>query len=183
LLNTIVSILDFSKLGSENIEPELSDFELVSFIRNYLPSMRVLADKKKLYLHAEFEMESLKVRFDKRVLSLILNNMIGNAIKFTKKGGVKVGLKLSERKGNQYMNFTIQDTGVGISKDFLPKIFSPFLQESGGFSREFGGTGLGLSIVKRYIELFGGHIKVNSTKDVGTTFNIYLPIKPIGIAQ
>jgi len=71
------------------------------------------------------------------------------------------------------------DTGVGISEDFLPKIFSPFLQESEGFSREYGGTGLGLSIVKRYIELFGGSIKVESEKGSGSRFCLLIPVQPV----
>ncbi len=179
LLNTIVSILDFSKLGSEKIEPELSNFDLVEFLKNYLPSMRVLADKKKLYLHSEYNLEHIEMRFDKRVLTLVLNNLIGNAVKFTKKGGVTITSSLVKVKGRAFVQIDISDTGIGISNDFMPKIFSPFIQESEGFNREYGGTGLGLSIVKRYIELFGGFIKVTSKKDEGSKFSIFLPLKPM----
>lgn len=178
LLNTIVSILDFSKLGSEKIEPELSNFDLVEFLKQYLPSMRVLADKKQLYLHSEYQQDQIEMRFDKRVLTLILNNLIGNAVKFTKKGGVTVTCSRLKVKQRNFVQIDITDTGIGISDDFMPKIFSPFIQESAGFNREYGGTGLGLSIVKRYIELFGGFIKVSSKKEQGSTFSIFLPLKP-----
>ena len=179
LLNTIVSILDFSKLGSEKVEPELEDFNLISFLKSYLPSMRVLADKKKLYLHCDYQSEEVNIRFDQRILSMVLNNLIGNAIKFTKKGGVTVKVENVKCKKRDFIQIDVVDTGVGISEDFLPKIFSPFLQESEGFSREYGGTGLGLSIVKRYIELFGGSIKVESEKGSGSRFCLLIPVQPV----
>ncbi len=175
LLATIVSILDFSKLSKENVELKLLDFDLVQRLSNYLPTMRVLADKKGLYLLFDCEYDEIPFRFDDNVLVLILNNLIGNAIKFTKEGGVEVKVERREIRDKDYILIEVRDSGIGISKEFLPHLFSPFRQESDGMNRTYGGTGLGLSIVKKYVELFGGFIKVESAKERGTSFKVFLP--------
>ena len=105
-----------------------------------------------------------------------MNNLVGNAVKFTNEGSVTVRTALKEGDKGK-IRIQVIDTGIGISEDNLEKIFSPFEQESQGHNRNYEGTGLGLSIVKKYAELFGGTINVSSTKGKGSTFEIIMPLK------
>jgi len=175
LLSTITSLLDFSKLNNSQVDFKLREFDLVQVVQDYLPSMHVLADRKGLYLRFKTEIKHLDYRFDENVLILILNNLIGNAIKFTKEGGVEVRLTTKDVQGKEFIQLSIHDTGIGIDEEFVPFLFEPFRQESTGFSRNYEGTGLGLSIVHKYIELFGGYVKVKSEKKQGASFYIFLP--------
>jgi len=100
-------------------------------------------------------------------------NLIDNAIKYTKKGFVNISI--SNHVENSVV-VRISDTGIGISKEYLPNIFVPFSQEERGYSRRFDGNGLGLALVKKYSEIIGATIKVESEKGKGTTFSIFIPI-------
>jgi len=103
----------------------------------------------------------------------VLTNLIGNAIKFTDKG--EVSLNISHDKPNE-LRFEVRDTGIGISPEVQPHLFNPFTQADSATSRRFGGTGLGLSISKRFVELMGGRIGVNSTLGQGACFWFTLPL-------
>jgi PAS domain S-box-containing protein len=175
LLSTITSILDFSKLNENEVDLKLDDFCLVDKIKNYLPTMKILADRKNLSLTFVTELDCVQFHCDENILILILNNLIGNAIKFTKEGGVEVVLSEKTIRGKDFAKVQVNDTGIGIDPEFVPHLFEPFRHESTGLNRSYGGTGLGLSIVKKYVELFGGFLKVDSEKDRGTSFRLYLP--------
>ncbi|MEG1639512.1 MAG: ATP-binding protein [Ruthenibacterium sp.] len=110
-------------------------------------------------------------------LQQILINILSNAVKFTPRGGT-VNLIISQKKSDEkraVICFTIRDTGIGISKDFLPNLFKPFSQEHNGFTSGFGGSGLGLAISKNLAQLMGGDIFVESTLGKGTTFEVHIP--------
>ena len=96
------------------------------------------------------------------MLYQVINNIVGNAIKFTDKG--EVSISTQRREGNQ-VSITVKDTGIGISEEFMPRIFNSFEQESAGRSRSHEGSGLGLSISKKYIELLEGEILIESKKN------------------
>lgn len=177
LLNTISSILDFSKLEGQELELKLSKVNLNEAIKENLDHLEVQAHNKGLNFHIALEEKSLPVHVDKHVLYQILNNLLGNAIKFTQKGYVKVETATLEQQGKSMAAIRIKDTGIGIDENNLEKIFSPFEQESKGYNRQFEGTGLGLSIVKKYAELFGGDIDVTSQKNQGSVFEVKLPLK------
>lgn len=108
-------------------------------------------------------------------LGQVLNNLIGNAVKFTEKGGITVIAEQISEDTNPLFEFRIKDTGIGIAEDQLPLIFEEFVQASTDTSRKYGGTGLGLSISKNLVQLQGGTIRVESTPNVGTTFIVTIP--------
>jgi len=176
LLNTITSILDLSKIEANKFNLKTEKVSLHKSITELLPHLKVLADQKKIdFIYSSKIPSEQKVLIDPIILVQILNNLIGNAIKFTKKGSVTI--KVFNKEGSKdYAFIHVIDTGVGIAQNFLHEIFSPFKQESEGTNRKFEGTGLGLSLSKKYAEMFGGDIFVNSEKDIGSTFELKLPI-------
>ena len=119
------------------------------------------------------EPKSLYLFFDREKLEEIFNNLISNAIKFTPDGGA-ISLKIIESQEDNTIDITIEDSGVGISKEALPHIFDRFYQVDGSQTREYEGTGIGLAIVKELVDLHQGEIKVESITDKVTRFKIYL---------
>jgi signal transduction histidine kinase len=110
-------------------------------------------------------------------INQILINLIGNALKFTNEGYVKLDIKLVKReKTLNYVKFIVSDTGIGIDKEKQKIIFESFSQEDETVNRKFGGTGLGLAICKQLIEMMGGHIEVESTKNTGSKFFFTFPM-------
>ncbi|MDQ2863364.1 MAG: ATP-binding protein, partial [Bacteroidota bacterium] len=111
-------------------------------------------------------------------LNQILVNLIGNSIKFTHEGFVDIDISIQKRTGNEsFLNFVISDTGIGIEKDKIDKIFESFTQASAETSRKYGGTGLGLAITKQLLEMLGGNISVESKINTGTIFRFSIPYK------
>jgi signal transduction histidine kinase len=117
--------------------------------------------------------ESLVIPMNQHLFYQVLNNLLGNAIKFTLKGNIIIDL--SKEEGHARLE--ISDTGIGISDAFISKIFEAFEQESTGINRNFEGSGLGLAIVKKYIDNIGGKISVESTKNKGSKFTLLLPLQ------
>ena len=112
-------------------------------------------------------------------LKQVLINILSNAVKFTDKGG-KIFLNIecvAQLEGNSNLKFTVQDTGIGIDKNYLPNIFDPFSQEDDTTTSKYGGTGLGMAITKNIIDMMNGTITVDSEKGVGSTFTVILPLK------
>jgi PAS domain S-box-containing protein len=177
LLETINSILNLSKLEAEGAQMELNPLEVIPALKENLVAHGLMAMQKGLYLHFSPSDEQMVILSDGPLFHQILNNLIGNAIKFTEQGGVMVSCnKFVSRRNEPFVEISIKDTGIGISEEFLPNIFSPFEQESTGHKRKYEGNGLGLSITKKYIELLGGQIEVSSRKNQGSTFRLFLPL-------
>ncbi len=130
-----------------------------------------MAQQGGLYLRVERATVDTTASLDKSLLSRVLNNLIGNAIKFTNEGGVVVTVGTDEEQ----VWVQVADTGIGISPTFIPHLFEEFRQESTGLSRAYEGSGLGLAISRRLVETMGGAIEVESEKGVGTTFTVHLP--------
>jgi signal transduction histidine kinase/PAS domain-containing protein len=175
LLNTITSILNFSRLESTGVATQVEDYDLVSVIQDVFPSLRILAEKKDLLTIFETRSARAIVSMDKTIFQQLITNIVGNAIKFTPKGEVRI-LVHEINSVHNTIEIDVIDTGIGISEQFLPFVFDAFRQESDGLARQFQGTGLGLSIVKKYVEMFGGNISVKSQKGKGSTFTIKLPV-------
>jgi signal transduction histidine kinase len=175
LLNTITSILELSRIEASRHELTLKVVEINPLVKECVEPLEQLALSKRLDFRFQPSPQDFKSLSDETILFQVINNVVGNAIKFTEKGGVVVTTELDTEKPTM-MAITVKDTGVGISPDFFNKIFTPFAQESTGRSRSHEGTGLGLSISKRYIELLGGSIRVQSVKGSGSTFQIVLPV-------
>jgi len=174
LLNTITSILELSRLEAEQNDLSLKIVEINGLIRNEIGPLETLAKNKHLDFYFSSHPEPLFCLADENMMKQVVNNIVGNAVKYTDKGRVSIATYITDDL--EQLVVEVSDTGLGISEEFLPRIFNPFEQESTGRSRTYEGTGLGLSISKKYIELLGGEIRVNSMKSVGSTFRILLPI-------
>lgn len=175
LMVIVNDILDMSKLESGKFSADFVPFDIRSIVDPLYTSYLLRTDEKGIAFSIEYPEEMPKWIFGDPIrLGQILNNLISNAIKFTDKG--KVSLKITfEKKGkiNEFC-FTVSDTGIGIDREKLKTIFEFFSQEDYTITRRFGGTGLGLAISKSIAELLGGEIKVESEKNVGSTFRFCL---------
>ena len=171
LLNTISAILDISKIESGKTQVKLSHFNLISVIEDNLSLLKPLGEKKNIFIKFEKDTTERFVYLDENITHQILNNIIGNAIKFTNNGGISVKLRLDVI--TNMIVISVSDTGIGMSKEFVKnKLFQKFEQESKGNGRKYEGTGLGLSITKTLVEILGGNIIVESEVGVGTTITI-----------
>lgn len=175
LLNTITSILNLSRLEAQKEELALKVVNINQLIQDSIQQLKALAIGKGLALNAKLSNGPIQCLADENMIYQVMTNIIGNAIKFTESGSITVSTMLDTNRKNQFVA-VVEDTGIGISEDFLPRIFNPFEQESSGRNRSHEGTGLGLSISKRYIELLGGEIRVSSEKGKGSKFEVMLPL-------
>ncbi len=179
LLVIINDLLDFTKIDSGNIALEEIGFNLKEQVSKSLKILSYKAEEKGLVFSCDCDPSIAPVLIgDPYRLNQVFMNLLSNAIKFTEQGSVSLHCRLKETEEDyQLLQFVASDTGVGISKEFMSRLFEKFTQEDGSTSRKFGGTGLGMSISKELIELMGGCIDVQSTKDVGTTISFELKLK------
>ena len=177
LLSLINDILDLSKIESGKISIEPEDFSLQQCISDVVLTQKSVILNKGLLLHVTIaDNVPYVIRGDQLRVKQILLNLLGNAVKFTKQGEITISAQILEQKNESIiLQISVRDTGIGISTDALEKVFSPFVQEDGSISRQFGGTGLGLSICRKLTELMGGAISVESTQGVGSCFKVNLP--------
>jgi PAS domain S-box-containing protein len=173
LLVIINEILDFSKIQAGKLEILKQGFDLNNAIYNLSQTFLHEAQKKKIHFSCDVE-DSLHPYLlgDQVRLNQVLVNLLGNALKFTEKGSVQLNVtKLQENPESIRLRFEISDTGIGISSEYLEKIFQSFTQANADTSRRYGGTGLGLSIVKNLLNLMGSDIQVSSTIGEGSIFS------------
>jgi CheY-like chemotaxis protein len=137
------------------------------------------AQEKKLYLDIKPASSKIYANLDRDSLDRVLSNLISNAIKFTREGGVTVSVDHDQKD----LIIKVADTGIGISEPFMPHLFEAFRQESTGMTRTFEGTGLGLTITKRLITFLGGHIEVKSQLGEGATFTVTFPGVVLGVGD
>ena len=172
LLNTIQSTIDLSKMenGSLSVRPKRLD--LVACVEGEVELFRRDAQRKGLSLSWEMGDDRPRIRFDRYCLSRAIRKLIDNAIKFTEKGGVALQL---ERDASGTVVLEVRDSGVGISPAYMPHLFEPFSQEDAGMCRRFEGVGNGLALAKRFVELNGASVSVESRKEKGTVSRIHFP--------
>jgi PAS domain S-box-containing protein len=167
LLEIVNDILDFSKIEAHKLELEAIDFDLSQIIAETIQIFAPEAVKKRVQLKFELEKDLGVLRTgDAGRLRQILNNLVGNALKFTQDG--EVFIKVCEVA--EFLRFEVSDTGIGIEKSKQAQIFEPFMQGDISTTRNFGGTGLGLTISKQLVQLMGGEIGVESEIGKGSTF-------------
>jgi len=174
-------ILDFARLNSGNLRLELSEFDFSGLLQNVFQIMAPMADVRRLNLsYAVSEKLPVVLYGDTIRIGQILINLIGNAIKFTNHGEVKVSACLIESGvGHATVEVSVQDTGIGIQEKDIPCLFQPFSQVDSSSTRKFAGAGLGLAISQQLAELMGGRISVRSSLGQGSTFRVALPLKTI----
>lgn len=184
LLHRINDILDLSKIESGKMRLNNSVINLAEISQSIKRAFsHVAAEKNIEFILILDEKVPTSITSDADKLVQVLDNLIANAIKFTKKGTVTLSIKLPDNIPDevkatniiQPIQFAIIDTGIGINANHLEAIFEPFRQADGSTSREFGGTGLGLSISRKFAELLGGMIFIESEEGKGSVFSLYLP--------
>lgn len=175
LLDTLNKILHLSKFESEKLNIKLEEINIAEFINKLLPKFEKNLVSKNLFLKFTPKDLNLILNADKEFLETILENIISNAIKFTNSGGVLVNCFKNSNEEPQTVIIEISDTGIGISPSSTKLIFEEFRQASEGLSRNYDGMGLGLTIAKKYTELLGGKISVESTPGAGSTFRLEFP--------
>ncbi len=178
----INDILDLSAIESGNIKFEHINFNLRNFFNTLISSFGYAAKQKGLNITLNFDPYiDETVVGDPVRLNQIMSNLIGNAVKFTRRGYVKVyALKLDEQDGVGLFQFIVDDSGIGIPEDKIQKVFENFEQGDAAITRKYGGTGLGLAIARQLVEAQSGSIKVESKVGKGTKFTVNLryPIGP-----
>ena len=180
LLIVINDILDFSKIEAGKLDIEAIEVDLRSTVEDVGSTMAFQAAARNLELvvHVHPQVPA-RVIGDPQRLRQCLINLVGNAIKFTRKGEIVVEVSTSGRRdGKVLTHFEVRDTGIGIAPSVLNTLFQPFVQADSSTTRHFGGTGLGLSIVRRLVEMMGGEVGVESELGKGSTFWFVLPLEP-----
>jgi len=189
LSNLVNDILDFSKLRHKDLELQIQPVGMREIAEVVLTLSRPLICSKNVQLINSIPPDLPPAAADENRLQQILHNLVGNAIKFTENGRVKISAKIVKLKSAAELNsqnanlseqlaITVSDTGIGIPADKLDRIFKSFEQAEGSTARTYGGTGLGLAITKKLIELHGGEISVASTVGRGSKFTFTLPVSP-----
>lgn len=182
LLSVVNNVLDFSKLEEDKLKLEKVAFAPGKLIEDISKGLSIQASKKGIELHTHYHFPKEKmVNGDAFRLKQILFNLAGNAIKFTQKGSVTIDASFKTEAGRFILDVAIIDTGIGIEKKYLPRIFEEFTQAESikDSTVHAEGTGLGLTIVKRIIDLHGGTLTVDSTPGKGSTFRFKIPYKPV----
>ena len=172
LLQLVSALLDYHKLESGKAERHEVSFAPAVLISECVAQMQPLAMEKKLKLATDVQVtESMLCRSDAFRIKQIVNNLVGNAIKYTDKGEVRVGVSIANRQ----LNISVKDTGCGMTPNELQTVFNAFTRLPGAQGKE--GVGLGLTITREIVTLLGGNIRVQSTKGKGSTFTVSLPVK------
>lgn len=169
LQRTIDMILSMSSVQSGNYKATFEKFDIIPDLKNMVKEFKSLSDDKGLTLKFNHSDKEAFITADRYTVNQVFQNLINNAIKYTLKGYVEVYVKNLK---NDKVKIEIRDSGIGMSEDYIQKMFTPFSQEDTGYKREFEGNGLGLALVKKYIELNRAEINVESEKNIGSVFSV-----------
>jgi signal transduction histidine kinase len=172
LLGLIDDLLDLSRIEAGRLELGMEAVDLAGIVGEVLDQLAPLAGRKGLALQEDPSADLPPVVADPMRLRQILLNLVGNAVKFTEAGAVRVGTRTVPGA----VEVEVVDTGIGIAPEALPRIFEEFGQADAGTTRRYGGSGLGLTIARRLAEMQGGTIAVESTPGAGSVFTLTLPI-------
>lgn len=173
LLSLINDILDLSRIESGREDVEINRFNASELIGDVLEMINPQANQKNINLIYSNGTDLPPIKSDYVKCRHILQNLVANAVKFTEEGGVEI----STEEVAESIRITVSDTGIGIDREHIPHIFDEFRQADGSNSRRYGGTGLGLAIAKKYAEMLGGSIEVESIRGEGSKFTLTLPLQ------
>ncbi len=176
LLETINSILDISIIESNKLNIEIKKENIIDIILGKIKKFSPKALEKNIQINFDFKGVAF-LHTDEKIFENIINNLLDNAVKYTKNGSIEIKLSNENINNQLYLNICISDTGIGIDKNNYEKIFQYFSQVSEGYTRTYEGSGLGLSITKHYVEILNGIICLESTINIGSSFTVKLPIK------
>jgi signal transduction histidine kinase len=175
LLSLINDILDLSKIEAGRMELDMAEFELRPALENAMTLVRERAQRHGIALELSVEATLGAIRADERKFKQIVLNLLSNAVKFTPDGG-NVGV--SARREGGFAEVAVKDTGIGISPEDQASVFEEFKQVGRDYTRKAEGTGLGLALTKRFVELHGGTLRVDSAPGKGSTFTFSIPLQP-----
>lgn len=178
LLAIINDILDYSKIEAGKLELSLHPFSIEELLHSTTDLFEFSVFEKGLEIHIDYDISiPSMVIGDSLRLSQILNNLVGNAVKFTQYGDIVLRAKQVEKHGKQVkIAFSVIDTGIGMDIEELEKLFQPFTQTDASNTRKYGGTGLGLVITEQLTKMMGGSISVESIKNEGSSFTVTIPL-------
>ena len=176
LLQIINDLLDLAKIEAQGLQLEKEDIHLPTFLTDVYTMMEGAARAKGLPLSLKYDgVIPYEIESDPKRVRQILINLLGNAIKFTDRGGVELATRFDATQAE--LQFRVSDTGIGMTQEQQQNLFRPFAQGDSSMTKTYGGTGLGLAITKRLVEALGGHIGVDSVAGRGSTFYVSLPVQ------
>jgi PAS domain S-box-containing protein len=183
LLSMINEVLDLSKIEAGRIDMQIEECSVASLVESAVANVEPMAAKNQNDLRVVYVTEAGLIWTDVMKLKQVLINLLGNACKFTKQGEVVLTVGRESDDGRDWMCFTVRDSGLGMTTEQIERVFEPFVQADRNTGREFGGTGLGLAISKRFCDMMGGEITVDSVPQRGSTFMVRLPVAGPAKAQ
>jgi len=175
LLNLINDILDIEKIESGRLSLNIETFYVDTFLLELISTVKPLIAKNNNEFITSGIHDRRLVKADEMKLKQILLNLLSNAAKFTKNGKISLSISTASKDNCHWIVFTISDTGIGIAADKISTIFEEFSQADATINKNYGGTGLGLTISKKFCEMMGGHISVESELEVGSVFSVWIP--------
>jgi signal transduction histidine kinase len=175
LLALINDILDLSKIEAGRMELALASFPLAPLIADVVKTIEPLATKNsnKVAVHCDAGVGTMQA--DQMRLRQALLNLMSNANKFTERGAININARQGQENGRDWITIAVADTGIGMTPEQMSKLFQEFSQPSSTTASRYGGTGLGLAISRRFCQMMGGDITVESAPGEGSTFTIRLP--------
>lgn len=174
LFNSITQMLEFAQIEAGTFKLNIENIDLVPMLKYGVGLIEAGAAEKNLTVKTIFNAESIYVNVDVHCFENAINNLLNNAVKFTRQGFIEIEAGVLEER--ELAVCKVRDSGIGISTEYLDHIFSPFSQEDLNISRHYEGNGLGLALAKKYLEKMGGSLLVDSIKGVGSTFTFTLPL-------
>jgi PAS domain S-box-containing protein len=178
LMETLNGVLNLSKLEADEFGLAPEPVDLVRFAVDVTETFQIRGEKLGLQIRTDFPDKRVMANANPQGVQIVLRNLVSNAIKYTDAGGI---VTVRARQGQQPDTaatcavLEVEDTGIGMSAEFVEQAFEAFYQESRGQAREFEGTGLGLAVVDKAVKEMEGHVEIDSTKGVGTRVSVYLP--------
>lgn len=176
LLTLINAVLDLSKIEAGKMEVYCEDFSIKELANEVGSTIRPVIENNNNKLEINISDDVTDINSDLTKVKQILFNLISNASKFTENGKISLSVNKNHNAGKDWYQFSVKDTGIGMSDEQVSKLFAPFIQADISTTRKYGGTGLGLTICKQFCELLGGNIEVKSEVHVGTEFIVRLPV-------
>ncbi len=179
LLTLINDVLDLAKIESGKIDLVPETFDIASMVQDVVTTIEPLAHKNENVLEVSCPPDLGCLHADLTKVRQSLFNLLSNACKFTERGAISLDVARDAVRGRDWITFRVTDSGIGIARDQIARLFEPFSQADPSTTRKFGGTGLGLAITRRFCEMMGGDIDVSSTPGKGSIFRIRLPVEMV----
>lgn len=179
LLTLINDLLDLSKIEAGKIALELTTFDVGTVVKDIVGVIGPAVEKNNNTLSVDLAADLGVMHADQTKVRQCLLNLLSNACKFTRDGGISLNVARVTSNGHAVISFAVRDTGIGMNEEEISRLFNPFTQANVSTSRQYGGTGLGLTITRRVCRLMGGDVSVESTPGQGSTFRFWLPAQVV----